>query len=140
MRDLEVAWLNRDYERALKLLAERRDDVFDVPRHRWKSNDYRVRCLVKLKRTDEAVHEAEAVVKDKAGGEILLVLAHAAAGDVKQTVAVAEKMRPKAYLLRSFYQDADLSPILRGEPFRECREKFPEPKEEEVRAGRSLDD
>lgn len=131
MRELEVAWLNHDYEGALKLLSERRDDVFDLPRHRWKANDYRVRCLVRLQRTDEAVREAEALVKGKAGGETLLVLAHAAAGDVKGAVAAAEAMRPKPYLLRSFYRDDDLGPILRGEPFRAWRDKFPEPKEED---------
>jgi predicted Zn-dependent protease len=137
--ELEVLWLNQDYEGALKLLAERREDVFSLPRHRWKADDYRVRCLVRLKRADEAVREAEEVASGGAGNRVLQVLALAAAGDVKKTTAVVEKMRPKPYFLRSCYQDADLGPLLRGEPFRDFREKFPEPKDEEGRAGADPD-
>jgi hypothetical protein len=137
--EVEVRWLNQDYEGALKLLTDHREDLFDLPRHRWKANDYRVRCLVRLKRADEAVREVEAV-GNGGGDRLLKVLAHAAAGDVKKTEAVVEKMRPKPYFLKRCYVDADLGPILRGEPFREFREKSPEPKDAEGRPGKDPDD
>jgi tetratricopeptide (TPR) repeat protein len=127
--DMEVRWLKGDHEGVLQLLSEHDEDFFCLPRHRWKGDDYRVRSLVKLKRTKDAIAAAEAVAKRK-GNRVLLVLAHAAAGDVKQTIAALEKRKPESYLIRSCYQDTDLGPILRTEPFREFREKFPVPKEE----------
>jgi predicted Zn-dependent protease len=138
--DLEVCWLNQDHEGALKLLTEHREDVFDLPRFRWKAQDYRVRGLVKLMRTKEAVQEATTAARTRYGNRVLLVLAHAATGDVKQTIAVLEKGRSRPYLLRSCYQDPDLGPLLRGEPFRELREKFPQPKERERVADWDEDD
>jgi hypothetical protein len=122
-----VRWLNKNYEEALKLLAQHGQDVFDLPSFRWKANDYRVRCLVKLKRNAEALREAESIAKREHGNQLLVVLAHAVAGNVKQTLAVMEK-NPLPYLLETYYQDPDLGPILRSEPFRPFREKFPEPK------------
>ena len=128
--DLEVRWLGQDYEGALKLLAEQRE-FFALPRYKWKADDYRVRCLVRLKRTAEAVKEAEAVAKAKYGNRMPLALAHAAAGNVKEAVAALSEPPPAAYFLRTCYQDPDLGPLLRGEAFREFREKYPEPKDEE---------
>jgi tetratricopeptide (TPR) repeat protein len=132
MWDLEVLWLNHDFEGALKLLTERREDYFDLPSHRWKADDYRVRCLVKLKRTKEAIREADGLAKKRYGNRVVQILAHAAGGDVAQTLAVMEKQRPQPYLLKACYKNADLGPILRTEPFKEFRAKFPEPKDSEV--------
>jgi hypothetical protein len=126
--DLELLWLNQDYDGALKLLDAHRAELFDLPRHAWKAADYRVRALVKLKRTMEAIQAAEAAVKDKNGNQVLLVLAHAAHGDVKQALAAVEKFPPRSYWLRSCYQDTDLGPLLRNERFKEFRDRFPEPK------------
>ena len=89
--DLEARWLNKDYDGALQLLTDHRDDVFAQQRHQWKADNYRVRCLVKLKRTKEAIEAADTVVKKKYGNQLLLILAYAAAGDVKKTIAVLEE-------------------------------------------------
>lgn len=123
--EVDARWLKQDYEGVLKLLA---GDSLLANRYRWKTNSYRVRSLIKLKRFEEAVREAEALEK-KQGDPLLLVLAHAAAGDVKRAVAAAEKARPETFLADDFYRDPELGPILRGEPFRPFRERFPEPKE-----------
>jgi uncharacterized protein HemY len=128
---LEVRWLNGDHEGVLQLITEHDDDLFCQPRHQWKADDYRVRALLKLKRTKDAIEAAEAVVKRK-GSRVLLVLAHASAGDVKQAIAALGKRKPPPYLVRNCYSDNDLGPILHSEPFKEFREKFPEPKEEPV--------
>ena len=53
--DLEVRWLDKDYDGVLKLLAERAA-LFAQPRHQWKQEEYLVRGLVRLKRTEQAVH------------------------------------------------------------------------------------
>lgn len=127
---LEVKWLNEDFEGVLKLLTDHQDDVFCTPKFAWKAARFRVRALLKLKRIPEAIQEAEALKKNWFGRDLLVVLAHAAGGNVQQTIAVVEKMQPKTYLLVSFYQDADLGMILRSEPFAAFREKFPQPKME----------
>jgi hypothetical protein len=87
-----------------------------------------VRCLIKLKRTAEAIKDAESLLKRRRDDGKLLVLAHASAGDVKQTIAALEKLPTRSYLLSDCYQDQDLGPILRSDAFRELRVKFPEPK------------
>ncbi len=126
--ELEVLWLKGDYAGALAHIEKHREDVFAQPSHRWKAENYRVRALVKLKRPDEAVREAEAVLKSRPGDRLLLVLAHAARGDVQQAVAALGQVTPRSYLIGSCYRDPDLGPILRGEAFRAFRERFPEPK------------
>ncbi len=127
--ELELKWLQADYAGALKLLAEHRQGLFATSRYRWKHADYLVRALIKLKRPQEAVWEADAEAKKKYGNRLLLVLAHAAAGDVQQTQTALESLPEKRYMIVTCYQDADLGPILRSPPFAAVREKFPEPKE-----------
>lgn len=130
VRDLEVFWLKEDYAGAWKFLSAQRDAALARPRHRWKTNDYTVRCLVKLKRFPEALQEAERINKDPEGSNrLLLVLAHAAAGDVAKTSAALDKGRP--WLLSACYHDRDLGPILKGDAFKEFRAKFPEPADDD---------
>jgi hypothetical protein len=135
--ELEVRWLTKDWQGVLMLLDENPGDVFFMPQYLGKAEDYRVRSLVRLKRTADAVREAEAV-KQRRGPWVGLVLAHASTGDVRRTMAVVESLPSRSWLLGPCYQDPDLGPLLRSEAFRSFREKFPEPKEE---AGREdLDD
>ena len=137
--DLDLKYLRHDYEGVLKMLAENEEEVFGQPMWPWKADDYRVRCLVKLKRTDDALREAEALAKKRTGSRLFLVLAHASTGDAKKTIAALGK-NPQPYFLSDCYKDPDLGPILRSEPFKELREKFPEPTDEELRAVRLRDD
>jgi hypothetical protein len=126
--ELEVRWLKQDYAGALRLLTEHREDVFALARFRGKANDYRVRCLVRLKRAQDAVREAQAALRGRHANRRPLVLAWAATGDVRQTIAAVGKDPPSTYFLKGCYEDADLGPILRSNAFREFRAKFPEPK------------
>lgn len=125
--DLELRWLTRDYEGALRLLTEYRDGVFDEPRFRRKADEYRVRCLVRLKRPGDAVREVKALPHDGYATPVLVALAHAAAGDVGETIAVLERRKAPADLVRNCYRDEDLGPIVRGEAFGAFRQRFPEP-------------
>lgn len=134
--ELELLWLKHDYEGALRLIAEHHEDVFSQPQFRWKAENYRVRCLVKLKRHHEAIREAEGMMKKRSGDRLLLVLAHAAAGDVPQAIAAIDKLAKESfslkdgYFLRRCYQDDDLGPILRSKEFEAFRARFPQPKED----------
>ena len=125
--DLEVRWLDKDYDGVLKLLAERAA-LFGQPRHRWKHDEYLVRGLVRLKRTEQAVREAEKLTRSSQGNRVLLILALASRGEVKQCIAALEKAGP-GYLIGNCYRDPDLGPILRSEAFQSFRERFPEPPE-----------
>jgi hypothetical protein len=127
--DLEVLWLKKDYDGTLKLLKEHEAGFFNRPRYRRKRDEYQVRSLVRLKNAKEAVVKADAIAKSKNGDTLLVLLAHAANGDLKRLLAVMDKAQAKKYVLQRAYADEDLGPILKGEPFKEFREKYPEPKE-----------
>ena len=53
---------------------------------------------------------------------------------------VMEKLRRQSDLLKNCYDDADLGALLRSEPFRDFREKFPEPKDKPARGSRDADE
>jgi LSD1 subclass zinc finger protein len=126
--EVEVKWLERDHAGALALLHEHREGVFAEVRFRWKFQDRLVRCLVRLKRGDEAVREASAVARQRSGNRLLLVLAHAARGDVAGAVAALEKGKMHTYLVEQCYRDEDLGPLLRSPAFQPFRDRFPPPK------------
>ena len=64
---------------------------------------------------------------------MLLIFAHAAAGDIKQVIAQMERSRRDSYFVEDCYRDAELGPILRSEAFAPFRAKHPEPKPGEFR-------
>jgi predicted Zn-dependent protease len=129
--ELEAKWFEKDYAGALKLIISHRTGVLARPRWRSLRDEYLVRGLVRLKKPAEAVREAEALAVGKRGDRLLLVLAHAANGDVNRAVAAVGKGRGVRFLRGRCYADDDLGPILRGEPFKAFRAKFPEPKGED---------
>jgi predicted Zn-dependent protease len=126
--DLDLLWLKKDYEGAFKLLTGPDKELLAGPRYRWKRDDYLVRCLVKLGKTKEAVKEAEALAGKGRVGQVLVLLCHAAAGNVKQVIAAVEKARPGRINLAACYRDPDLGPLLRSEAFKAFRDKFPQSK------------
>lgn len=125
--ELEVLWLKQDYEGALGLLTKHGEDVFAQPQFRWKADNCRVRCLVKLQRGEEAVRVAEDIVKKHSGDQLLLVLAYAARGDVPRTIAAMGKLGKAKYFVQRCYEDADLGPLLQREQFQAYRTQFPKP-------------
>lgn len=125
--ECEAAWLRKDYAGVIKLLDEHRADVLASPHYRWKYENQRVRCLVRLKRTDEAVREAENVKKSGRWPGTTVVLAHAANGDLPKTLAALAEFKTNPYQIRNCYQDEDLGPLLRSDAFKSVREKYPEP-------------
>lgn len=126
--ELDLCWLKNDYEGALRLLQEKRATRWDQQRFRFKANDYRIRCLVKLGRTDEAVKETETLWTKRYIQPDLVVLAHAAHGGLEGAIGAAERVATGRYRLEGCYAHPDLGPILRSEAYRPFRERFPEPK------------
>jgi tetratricopeptide (TPR) repeat protein len=124
--DVEIRWLKKDYEGTLQLLDEHAK-TFALPRYQWKCENHLVRCLVKLKRFDEAVRRADAIAKRKFGNRMLQILARAARGDVQDTIAVMAKHAQDRFLVGDCYRDDDLGAILRSDAFRPFQERFPEP-------------
>jgi tetratricopeptide (TPR) repeat protein len=125
--ELEAVWLSGDHAGTLALLAKHTDEFTNQLALRYKGDNYRVRALVKLKRTDEAIREAEALQKTNRGSRTLVLLAYAAAGDVKSALAVMERLPPQPYLVHDGYADPDLGPLVRGDAMRAFRERYPEP-------------
>ncbi len=129
--EVDARWLNKEYEAAVTLVRRLREKHIEPShaasaRYRWKLDRYLVRCLVKLQRFPEAIAEAQRIAEDKHGDPVLVVLAHAAAGHVKDTIAAAAKLRQR-YRIDDCYRDEELGPILRSEPFAEFRKRYPEP-------------
>ena len=56
--ELDLKWLKKDFEGVLQFLTEHHDSLPAKPYLRIKADSYRIRCLVKLERTEEAVKEA----------------------------------------------------------------------------------
>jgi tetratricopeptide (TPR) repeat protein len=128
--EIDLLWLKKDHAGVCeRLLAQRA--LLASPRWRWKFEGYLVRCLVRLKKADQAVKEAEGLVKSGHGDRLPLVLARAAKGDVQGAIRAAEKIRHRGGRQRC-YQDEDLGPLLRGPAFAPFRERFPEAKEPKV--------
>lgn len=125
--DLELRYLKGDHEGALKLLDDQRQGLFALPRYRWKAENYRVRTLVKLKRFPEAIQEAERLDTQRRGDQLLVVLAHASAGDPKLAMAAVQKVGAQPWLIRRCYEDDDLGPLIQGGAFQEFRAKYPKP-------------
>ncbi len=87
-----------------------------------------IRGLVRLKKFAEARTELKAI--EDADSRLKPLIA-AATGDVDATIAaiqeIMEHKKPSMYGLYHFYMDEDLGPLLRAEPMKRVREKYPEP-------------
>jgi predicted Zn finger-like uncharacterized protein len=128
--ELERRWLDGDHAGVVRLIEEDREGVLSRSSFRWRRADRLVRSLIKLKRPADARREARAS-REKGGSDLLVVLAHAAAGDVPATLKAAEEAtRDSDWVVASFYHDTDLGPILRSEAFADFRKKYPPPKDE----------
>lgn len=123
--EAELLWLKNDYEGIVKLLKA--PATPPTSRQRWRCDDKLVRALVKLKRHDEAILEAERLNVDSGAVPMWLVLAHASKGDVAKCIALLEKYPGDAYLTTMSYADPDLGPIFGSGAFKPLRDKFPEP-------------
>jgi tetratricopeptide (TPR) repeat protein len=131
--ELERRWLDDDHAGVVRLIEEDREGVLSRPSFRWRRTDRLVRSLIKLKRHADARREAR-VSRKKGGSDLLVVLAHAAAGDVPASLKAAkEATRNSDWVVASFYHDPDLGPILRSEAFADFRKKYPPPKDNEER-------
>lgn len=128
MWEVQIARLKKDDDTALKLLAAHQE-LFSQSRFRWQAHDVRVRALIGKRQFAAALREAQAFAKKQRAPSLTLILAHAAQGDVKQTIAAMEAHRVQPYFIAECYRDADLGPLLRGAGFAAFRERFPEPKE-----------
>ncbi len=139
--EMEARWMEQNYEGALRLISEHRNDVFDRPNYQWRTGSRLIRCCVKLKRYQEAVREAEKRTKQNPYADRFeLVFALASAGDVPRAMATIEKASYRIYLLRKCYEDEELGPILRSEAFRAFREKYPQPKKKDIEDWRDDDE
>jgi hypothetical protein len=135
----EAAFLKGDYTTAWERLKDvKREDSSRLLGFFTKNDDghsvaaYSLRdkalvSLVRLKRTDEAVRLAlDWEINSPSASPIPMILAHAAAGDVKQTLRLVEAHARHHIGLADFYRNEDLGPRLRSDAMKQVRERFPE--------------
>jgi hypothetical protein len=120
-------WHVGDYETALQVLTEHRRDILTNEANRDPFYHLLVRSLIRAKRFEVAIQEAEAVW-GKGTGSLDVAAAHAAAGNVTKTAQALERCEKEGYEAADFHNDPDLGPALRSDRFRELRQKYPEPK------------
>lgn len=126
---IEASYLQKDYDAVVKAIEAERATLLKTSSHRWKCEGYLVRSLVRLKKVDEAIREAESIAKRKDGTQLLLALALASKGDVKGVLAHLETKMAQRYLIEDCYYDEDLGPLLRSDAFRAVRDRYPPPPE-----------
>ncbi|HZZ80913.1 MAG TPA: tetratricopeptide repeat protein, partial [Gemmataceae bacterium] len=124
--DIEVLYQKKDYAETVKALEANRA-LFKSPLHRWKCESYLVRSLVKLKKTDAAIAEAETIAKRRDSSQVLLALAVASKSDVPRLIELFEKKNVQRFFLEDCYRDEDLGALLRSDAFSKLRERFPPP-------------
>lgn len=136
----EAAFLKGDYTTAWDCFKDARRESFARLAGLFRNSDdshsvnaYTTRdkslvCLVRLKRHEDAVKLAlDWEVNSPSENPIPLILAHAAAGDVKQTLRLVEAHARNHIGLADFYRNEDLGPLLRSDAMRQVRERFPDP-------------
>jgi len=95
----------------------------------WEVDELRedlVRALLRLNRGTEAMRVAQRWY-DADGSTSLLILAHAAAGNVRETVRLIRETSNAASQAGRLFSDADVGQIVRGDAFRPLRTAFPPP-------------
>jgi hypothetical protein len=125
--DAQVKILQQDYAGGADILKANRQKILKNEANAWRFKDLLVRSLAHEKRADEAL--AELKPADEAQRNYVLeAVVHALAGNTAKTEAVLAAGIEKKHLSTwSFYNDPDLGPILRSEPFKKIAEKYPEP-------------
>lgn len=124
--EIEVLWLRQEYDKLVPLLNENRQVLLASNKTAWLIYDRLIRSLVRLKQLDKALEEAAALAKNEKDS-LMLAVVSAAGGDVPKTSAALAQCLEEGRTAKDFYADPDLGPLLRTEPFRGVREKYPEP-------------
>jgi tetratricopeptide (TPR) repeat protein len=125
--DVEAHWQKKDYAAAVKAIQADRAHLLKNQTWRWKCESYLVRGLVRLKKTEEAVQEAEAIGPRIETPQVLLALAVASSGDVPRFLKFLDTKKAQRYLVDDCYRDEDLGPLLRSEAFRAVQDRYPPP-------------
>jgi hypothetical protein len=125
--DVDIHWAKKDYEKTIAMIRADDAKMLKNPLTKWKCEGYLIRSLVRLKKSEEAVREAEKINQRKHGPQNLLALALSSTGDVKRTIAYLENAKGNRYLIEDSYYDEDLGPILRTEAYREFQMRHPPP-------------
>jgi hypothetical protein len=126
--DGEIRFLQKDHSAAADILKTNRQGILKNKQNAWRFKEVLVRSLAREKHVDEALAELKPA-EDPNPDYLLTAVVHALAGDPTRTETALAVATEKGHLKTwSFYNDPDLGPILRTEPFKKIAEKYPEPK------------
>lgn len=120
---LDLLWLQEKYVELISFIQK-----YYSKRSRRRKEEFLIRALIKLKRTDEAIKEAENQLKKYNNDpSIPIIYAFAATGDVERTIRFTSTLlKTTKYIEASeLYESEYLGPILKSPAFSAFREKFP---------------
>lgn len=130
----ERLWQQEKYVEALKRFREynsglKKEKEEDRDYYSWQINDRVIRCLVRLKRFDEARGEIELQAESNRWS-LLPVIVEAVAGNVEKTEKLLNERIKEGGWTGHLYADPDLGPALRSGAFQKVRDKFPPPNDD----------
>ena len=127
--EAELHFIKGEYSQAVELLTRHRDGLLKE----YSAGGYwdrLVRSLVRTRRFQEAVLEAETQAGREEGVTSLVALAYAAAGNAGRATAALDRhvaRDGKGAAVEALYNDVDLGPLLRSDLLRAWRERNPPP-------------
>jgi tetratricopeptide (TPR) repeat protein len=124
--DIESMFLRKDYAGTVKTIQDDRKLLKNAAT-RWKCEAILIRSLVRLKKSDEAVKEAQTLAQRPDTWHVLMPLALASTGDAARLLEYMETKKNNRYLVEDCYRDEDLGPLLRSDAFQLVRDRYPPP-------------
>jgi len=120
--ELDLAWLRQDYAAVAE--QARRCELMPADRRPYSWQDYLLRALVRLGRSEEAMAVARAATAQGRDPYYEAVV-HAAAGRADDARGAIERSLKRGHMTEEYYLDEDLGPHLRGADYAEFRRHHP---------------
>lgn len=125
------AMMQKNHSRAIDLLRTHREAILKDKQLAWSYTDMIFRSLIRAGRLAEAKAELVRQTELEPSVNHKAILA-AASGDTAEAVRVLEvAISEHGHFAGYYYNDEDLGPLLKTEPFAEFRKKHPQPPVEE---------
>ena len=122
------AWNRKNYQGVIDVINDDRVQLLERTPIPDVNASFLIRSYIRLDKPKEALREAEGLSDKVEAKPWLILVATAATGDVPKTLSLLDQFARRENLAVRMYGDEDFGPILRSEPFREVRDKYPEPK------------
>ena len=132
----QVKWLRQDYVGVLGAIEQIHLSTAEESRYSYQFNNLKLRSLLRLNSLDAALRVAQDM-SEKRTHTWPLLLAHAAAGHVDETLAIIKTQLTddEDTSVADLYADEDLARALKTPSMKTVRDKYPEPPPQTLPAG-----